>query len=63
MIDRLPCLDFIFEGVDEIVFGEGFILGEVDLFDEILLLDHFAGDDSVGFGIDGEVCLRKAALS
>lgn len=62
MIDRFPSLDLIFKRVDEVVFGERFIFGEVDLFDQIFLLDHFAGDDSVGFGIYGEVGLREATL-
>lgn len=33
MVDALPGFDLIFEGVDEVLFCEGLVLGEVDLLD------------------------------
>ena len=63
MVDALPGFDLIFEGVDEVLFCEGLVLGEVDLLDQIFLFDHLAGDDSIAFGVDRQVGLREAALA
>lgn len=61
--DGLPRLDFVFEGVDEVVLGEGFVLGKVDFVNEVLLLYHFAGDDLGVLSVSGEVGLGETALA
>jgi len=54
-----PGLDLVLEGVDEVLLGEGLVLGEVDLVDQVLLLDHLAGQHLAVLRIDREVGLRE----
>ena len=44
MLDGFPGFDLIFECVNEVFFGEGFIFCLVYFGDEVFLFDHFAGD-------------------
>lgn len=60
---QLPCLDFIFECIDEVLLGEWFIFRQVYLLDEVLFLYHLAGDHFIWLGIDGEVGFGEAALA
>jgi len=63
VVDGLPCFHLVFERVDEVLLSQRFIFGEVDFFDEIFLFYHLAGDDAIGFGVDGEVRFGEAALA
>ena len=59
MVYGFPGLDLVLEGVDEVLLGEGLVLGEVDLVDEVLLLDHLARQHLAVLRIDREVGLRE----
>lgn len=63
VVYALPGLDFVLEGIDEVLLGESFVLAEIDLVDEVLLLDHLAGEYFVGAGVDGEVGFGEAAFA
>lgn len=63
VMDGLPGLDLVLERVDEILLGEGLILGEVDLVYQVLLLDHLAGQHLARLGVDRQVGLREAPLA
>lgn len=63
MVDGLPGLDLILEGIDEVLLGKGLVLGEVDLIDQVLLLYHLAGQNLTSLGVYRQVSLRKAPLS
>lgn len=43
VMNRLPCLDLVFEGVDEVLLCERLIFRKINLVDEVLLLNHLAG--------------------
>lgn len=63
MVDGLPGFYFIFEGVDEVLLGEGLVLGEIDLVDQVLLLDHLAGKLLTVLCVDCQVGLGETALA
>ena len=60
MLNGLPGLDLVFQSVDEVLLGQGLVLGLVDLVDKALLFNHLAGDNFVALGVDGKVGLREA---
>ena len=59
MLDGFPCFDLVFEGIDEIFLSKRFVFSLIDFFDEIFLLDHFAGDYFIVLGVDSKVCFGK----
>lgn len=59
----LPGLDLVLEGVDEVLLGEGLVLGEVDLVDQVLLLDHLARQHLPRLRLYRQVGLREGALA
>lgn len=61
MLNGLPSFDFVFESIDEVLFGQRLVLSLVDFIDETFLFDHFAGNDFVALGVYGEIGLGEAA--
>lgn len=49
--------------MDEEIFGERLVFGEVDLVHEMLLLNHLAGHFFTSFVIKGQISCGKAALT
>ena len=62
MLDGFPSMNFIFEGSDEIILGEGFMNAGVDFFHQMFFGYHLAGYFFTCFGVNGEVSLGKTPL-
>jgi hypothetical protein len=62
-MNQFPSFDLVFEGVDEVLLSKRLIFGEIDLLNQIPLLNHFASDDLIAFGIDGHVGLGETTLT
>ena len=62
MFELLPGIHFVLERLDEVVLRSVFGLVLVDLVDQLLFTDHFAGEQLFGLRVHSEVGVCEGPL-